>query len=56
MSGISEASAALVYTMAARYGLAGIFDGGRLWRAPVFVLLFVCSLLGGFRGNSHHDP
>jgi hypothetical protein len=51
MSGISGASAALVYTMAARYGLAGIFNGGRLWRPPVFVLLFVCSLLGGFRGT-----
>ncbi len=51
MAGIAGGCSAMVYTMAARYGLKGIFDGGRVWRAPVFLLLFGVSLLGGYRGT-----
>jgi O-Antigen ligase len=50
-SGTAFACSAVVYTMMARYGLRGIFDGGRLWRAPVFLLLFVVSLYGGYRST-----
>jgi len=35
--------------MLIKYGLRGIFMGGRLWRAPVFLLLLALSLTGGFR-------
>jgi hypothetical protein len=51
MPGIAGGCSAVVYTMAARYGLKGIFDAGRIWRAPVFLMLFGVSLLGGYRGT-----
>jgi len=49
--GIAFASSAVIYTMLARYGLRGIFNGGKLWRAPVFLLLFAISMFGGFRST-----
>jgi hypothetical protein len=35
--------------MLAKYGLRGIFMGGKLWRLPVFALMLILTLLGGFR-------
>jgi hypothetical protein len=49
LAGTAVACSAVVYTMLARYGLRGIFDFGKLWRAPVFLALFVVSLFGGYR-------
>ena len=51
MAGIAAACSAVVYTMAARFGLSGIFSGGRLWRPPVFLLMFGLSMLGGYRST-----
>jgi hypothetical protein len=35
--------------MLARYGLRGIFLSNHFWRAPVFLILFPFTMLGGFR-------
>jgi O-Antigen ligase len=51
MAGIASCCSAVVYTMMARYGLKGVFDGKKVWRPPVFVALVGLSLLGGFRGT-----
>ena len=51
LSGTAIGCSAIIYTMAARYGLRGIFNGGKLWRAPVFLLLFAVSLFGGYRST-----
>jgi hypothetical protein len=51
LGGTAVASIAVAYAMAARYGLRGIFNGGRFWRAPVFLTLFVVSMFGGYRGT-----
>jgi len=37
--------------MLARFGLRGILDATRPWRAPFFVLLMVVTTLGGFRSS-----
>jgi hypothetical protein len=49
--GTAIACSAVAYTMVARYGLRGIFNGGRIWRAPIFLLLFVASMFGGYRST-----
>jgi hypothetical protein len=51
LAGTAIACSALVYTMLARYGLRGIFNGGTIWRAPVFLILFVVSMFGGYRST-----
>ncbi len=50
-AGVAQACGAVIYAMVARYGLRGIFNGGKLWRAPVFLLLFAMSLFGGYRST-----
>ena len=49
LSGTSFAAAAVVNTLIARYGIRGIFMGGKLWRPIVFFIGLVLIFLGGFR-------
>jgi len=36
--------------MLARFGLRGIFTGSQIWwRTPLFLLMFLCCMLGGYR-------
>ncbi len=49
LGGIGNAACAVYLFMLARYGLRGIFLGGKLWR-PVALFVLVCLvLMGGFR-------
>jgi hypothetical protein len=42
----------VIFFMLAKFGLRGIFTGNKaLWRAPLFFLMFACSMLGGFRNE-----
>jgi hypothetical protein len=43
------AANAVIAFMLAKYGLRGIFLESKLWRPGLFVLLFIATLLGGFR-------
>jgi hypothetical protein len=49
LGGVAIACSALAFTMLARNGLGGVFNAGKLWRALIFILLFVVSLFGGYR-------
>jgi hypothetical protein len=49
-SALSASAAAVMLFMLARYGLRGIFYAGRPFRMSLFALLFIVSMLGGFRG------
>lgn len=48
-TGISSMGAAAFLYMLARYGINGIFRGGKLWRAAAFILFSTLLLFGGFR-------
>lgn len=47
----ATAANAVMAFMLAKYGLRGILLGGKLWRPCLFVLLFIVTLLGGFRNT-----
>lgn len=49
--GVAAASAAVVFYMMGRYGIRGVLDGRRPWRAAIFALFSFLSLLGGFRSS-----
>lgn len=49
LSGLMSAANAVMLFMLARYGLREILSGGRPLRALFFCLMFIMSLLGGFR-------
>jgi hypothetical protein len=47
---IGTSAGTLVSFMLARYGLRGIFAGGKAWwRVPLFAAMFALTMLGGFR-------
>jgi hypothetical protein len=51
LGGLANAASVLFLWMLARYGLRGIFFGGKLWR-PVLLVSFGCfGLMGGFRST-----
>ena len=50
MGAFANSAGAVVFFMLAKFGLRGIFLGNRLWRIPVFLLMLVLTLFGGFRG------
>ncbi|MGA3162969.1 MAG: O-antigen ligase family protein [Verrucomicrobiota bacterium] len=49
--GVSIAAGAFFYYMMARFGIRGIFMGGKPWRLVATVLFLMVSCLGGFRGG-----
>ncbi len=51
LGGIGAAAIAVYMWLIARFGLRGIFMGGKLWRPVLFGLMFVATLLGGFRSS-----
>lgn len=51
LSGISSTCSAVIGLLLARYGIEGLLDPRRYWRAIAFISLFVLSLFGGFRSN-----
>jgi hypothetical protein len=48
---VAGAMGTVMFYMLARYGLRGIFSAQRPWRAGIFALAFLMSLLGGFRSS-----
>lgn len=50
LTGFTFASQGLFSWMLARYGVRGLFDITRPWRALVMLLVITLGLLGGFRG------
>jgi hypothetical protein len=51
LGGLAGGAICLYLWMLARYGLRGIFLGGKLWRPVVLVGLIGLVLLGGYRGS-----
>ncbi len=50
LGNFATAAGTLANFMMARFGLRGIFSGGKnWWRTPAFLLLLILTLLGGFR-------
>lgn len=49
--GVAAASASIVFYMMARYGIRGVLDGRKPWRAVTFAVVSFLSLLGGFRST-----
>jgi hypothetical protein len=49
LGGIAGAAATVVFWLAARYGLRGIFLSGKLWRPVLFIMASMMIFLGGFR-------
>jgi hypothetical protein len=49
LGSFSVSAQVLINFMLVRYGLRGVFLGGKIWRIPVFIFLLVVALLGGFR-------
>ena len=49
-AGAEQMSLAVFSFMLARYGIGGIFQSGKPWRAAVFILFITLGLFGGFRG------
>ena len=49
LGGVAGASLAIATTLLAIYGVAGIFDGRKLWRAVLFLAFAFVSMFGGFR-------
>jgi hypothetical protein len=47
--GVSIAAGAIYYYLVARFGIRGIFMGGKPWRLVATVLFLMVSFLGGFR-------
>jgi len=50
-NGFAPACSAVVYYFLMRWGVRGIFSYAHPWRAVLFFLTLLLSLLGGFRGN-----
>ncbi len=48
--GVSTAAGVIYYYLMARFGIRGIFMGGKPWRLVATVLFLMVSFLGGFRG------
>ena len=48
-TGVSSMASVIFLYMLARYGINGIFRGGRPWRAVAFILFSSLLLFGGFR-------
>ena len=48
--GVATAATALIFTLAARYGIEGILDLKKTWRSILFFAAIVVSAFGGFRG------
>jgi len=49
LGALSTTAAAILFYLLARYGLRGIFSGTSIFRACVFIVVFLVSMLGGFR-------
>jgi hypothetical protein len=50
LGGFGTAAGVVASFMLARFGLRGIFAGGKTWwRVPIFLLMLAATLLGGFR-------
>ncbi|HEY5041635.1 MAG TPA: O-antigen ligase family protein [Verrucomicrobiae bacterium] len=49
LGAFSTTALVVAYYMLAKFGLRGIFLGGRLWRPVLFAILLVLTMLGGFR-------
>ena len=51
LAGLGNAASVLFLWMLARYGLRGIFLGGKLWRPVLLVIFGIFGLTGGFRST-----
>jgi len=49
MGGVGNAGVAVCLCMLARYGVRGIFMGGKLWRIVLWIFCFGLVFLGGYR-------
>jgi hypothetical protein len=49
LASFSTTAGVVAYFLLAKYGLRGIFLGGRLWRPVLFFTMLVLTMLGGFR-------
>jgi O-Antigen ligase len=51
LGGLMSAASVIGYFLLAKYGIRGLFLGGKPWRALLFLGLAAASLLGGFRSG-----